>query len=158
LLISIVVGRTTILVSFAALFVFPTIGAVQSPRQDVQQVTLVATDYAFSPSVLHAMVDRPLEIALVNRSTTKTHGLRLVLSYGEVPFPENVPPGRTITAVFDNLGHPGTYRFYCPVDDHEQHGMEGTLVVASGKDRSRAAHARRTVISGHTRIAAQPGR
>ncbi len=109
--------------------------APQAARRDApepQRVTLVATDYAFTPSVLHAVVGQPLEITIVNRGQ-QIHGLRLTLSYGTVPFPENVPPGRSISATFDDLGTPGTYRFYCPVDEHDPRGMHGTLVVEPSK-------------------------
>ena len=95
----------------------------------MQKVTLTASDNRFTPTTIHAVAGQSLEITIVNHGT-RTHGLRLVLSYGEVPFPENVPPGRTVSRVFDNLGDPGTYRFYCPVDDEARHGMEGTLIVS----------------------------
>lgn len=97
-----------------------------------QKVTLVATDYRFSPSTVHAVAGQSLEITIVNHGT-HTHGLRLALSYGEVPFSKNVPPGRTISEVFNNLGEPGTYRFYCPVEDHQQRGMTGTITVAPAR-------------------------
>jgi plastocyanin len=96
-----------------------------------QKVTITATEYAFAPATIHATAGQPLEITLVNKGK-ETHGLRLVFSYGEVPFPENVPPGATMSATFVDLGKPGTYRFYCPVDEHDPHGMHGTLVVAQG--------------------------
>jgi len=100
-------------------------------RAALQKVTLTATDNRFMPTTIHAVAGQSLEITIVNHGT-RTHGLRLVLSRvpGEVPFPENVPPGRTMSRVFDNLGDPGTYRFYCPVDDDARHGMEGTLIVS----------------------------
>jgi plastocyanin len=104
----------------------------RSPDPPVQKVTLTATDYRFTPSTIHAVAGQPLEITIVNHGT-KTHGLRLVLSYGEAPFPENVPPGQTTSTVFNNLGEPGTYRFYCPVEDHARRGMQGTLVIAPAK-------------------------
>ena len=104
----------------------------RSHERSIQKVTLTATDDRFTPTTVHAQAGQSLEITVVNRGT-HTHGLRLVLSYGEVPFPENVPPGRTMSRVFDNLGEPGTYRFYCPVDDHASHGMQGSLIIAAGK-------------------------
>jgi plastocyanin len=103
-------------------------------RGSVQKVTLVATDYRFSPSTLRVVAGQPLEITITNRGT-HIHGLRLVLSYGELPFPDNVPPGRTMSTVFDNLGEPGTYRFYCPVDDHADRGMHGSLIVTPSRGR-----------------------
>jgi len=98
------------------------------PVQPVTKVTLVANDYTFSPAEIRAVSGGALEITVVNHGQ-HVHGLRLVLSYGEVPFPENVPPGRQLTETFTNLGSPGRYRFYCPVEDHDARGMHGTLIV-----------------------------
>jgi plastocyanin len=39
-----------------------------------------------------------------------------------------IEPGAAPTEVTANL-RPGTYTFYCPVGDHRQQGMEGTLTV-----------------------------
>lgn len=39
-----------------------------------------------------------------------------------------IEPGSPPTEVTANL-RPGTYTFYCPVGDHRQQGMEGTLTV-----------------------------
>jgi plastocyanin len=39
-----------------------------------------------------------------------------------------IEPGDAPTQVTANL-RPGTYTFYCPVGDHRQQGMEGTLTV-----------------------------
>ena len=124
--------HSAILKSFLVLVLF---GATAGQHGDVpqpQKVTLTATDYAFNPSSIHAVAGRPLEITIVNHSND-THGLRFALSYGEVPFPTNVPPGQTASATFDDLGKPGSYRFYCPVDEHDGHGMHGTIVIAEEK-------------------------
>lgn len=109
-------------------------GPLMAQAQDtsVQKVTLTATDYAFSPSTIHATAGRPLEITLVNKGS-HVHGLRLVLSFGEQPFPENVPENASQSATFDDLGAPGRYRFYCPVEDHDSRGMHGTLVIDPAK-------------------------
>jgi plastocyanin len=40
---------------------------------------------------------------------------------------ENVEAGATATVTADL--QPGTYTFYCPVGQHRQNGMEGTLTV-----------------------------
>jgi uncharacterized cupredoxin-like copper-binding protein len=41
-----------------------------------------------------------------------------------------IQPGATdsLTVTFEQ---PGTYEIYCPVDDHEQRGMVGTLEVGA---------------------------
>lgn len=98
------------------------------------RVTLVATDYAFSPTEIHAVAGGSLAITLDNRGA-HTHGLRLVLSYGEVPFPQNVPPGQKVTEVFNDLGSSGRFRFYCPVEDDDARGMHGTLIIEAAKTK-----------------------
>jgi plastocyanin len=124
--------HSAILKSLIVLVLFGTASGQRSDVPEPQKVTLTATDYAFNPSVVHAAAGRSLQITIVNRSND-THGLRFVLSYGEVPFPTNVPPGQSASATFDDLGKPGTYRFYCPVDDHDGHGMHGTLIISEEK-------------------------
>jgi plastocyanin len=97
-----------------------------------QAVTLTATDYAFSPTEIRVVAGQPMKLTVVNRGA-HTHGLRLVRSYGEVPLPMNVPAGETTTTVIDNLGDAGSYKFYCPVDEHRQRRMVGTIVVEPAK-------------------------
>jgi plastocyanin len=106
--------------------------AAAQPAPQLQKVTLVATDYSFAPSTIHVVQGRPVEITVVNRST-HVHGLRLDLSFGEVPFPTNVPPGATQSVTVDDVGSPGSYRFYCPVEDHDSRGMHGAIVVDRAK-------------------------
>lgn len=102
------------------------------PTQPLSKVTLVATDYAFSPTEIRAQAGGALEITLINKGR-HVHGLRLVLSYGEVPFSENVPPGRQHTETFNDLGTPGHFRFYCPVEDDDWRGMHGTLIITAAQ-------------------------
>src|SRR5690349_11215519 len=116
----------------ALLFLWP--AALLSAAPARQAITVTATDYSFSPRELRVTAGRPLSLTVVNNGK-ETHGLRITLSYGEVPLPMNVPPGEKVTTVIDTLGEPGTYRIYCPVDDHEHKGMTGTIVVARGARR-----------------------
>lgn len=116
--------RRTAALAAAAVLVLAS-SAAPPPQQ---AATLTATDFAFTPTEIHAVAGRPLRLTVTNNGM-HTHGLRLVLSYGEVPLPMNVPAGRTVTMIVDNLGEPGSYKFYCPVDDHQQRGMAGTIVV-----------------------------
>ena len=53
---------------------------------------------------------------------TMPHAVALEDDSGEV-----VQPGGTSTVSADL--QPGTYTFFCPVGDHRQEGMEGTLTV-----------------------------
>jgi plastocyanin len=58
------------------------------------------------------------------------HALEIEGPAGEVQTSE-IPAGRsaTLTAKLDK---PGKYTWYCPVGDHADQGMKGTITVGSG--------------------------
>ena len=58
------------------------------------------------------------------------HALEIEAPTGEVQT-QQIPAGNSAT-LRANLDRPGKYRWYCPVGDHEQQGMEGTITVADG--------------------------
>jgi uncharacterized cupredoxin-like copper-binding protein len=108
---------------------------LQNPPPPVE-ASIVMTEYSFKPAEIHATAGRALRVTLKNEGQ-KVHSLRFNLSFGELPFPSSVPPGRSVSAVFENIGDPGRFEFFCPIDDHRGHGMTGVLVVA---ERPPAAH------------------
>lgn len=82
--------------------------------------------YAFDPADLKADAG---EVTLTMDSPddlTQPHGISLeggsVNESGEV-----VQAGGTSTVTVDL--EPGTYKYFCPVSDHRDEGMEGTLTV-----------------------------
>lgn len=95
-------------------------------------ITMTASEFAFQPSIVAAAPG------------TVTFNLR---NAGQ--FPHNVQiEGMTATVFADNLTAgqsasatitlaPGTYAFWCPVSNHRERGMEGTLTVA-GASAARA--------------------
>ena len=60
-----------------------------------------------------------------------THNLEVEGPNGEEELPSDLAPGDSGTLTVD-LSKPGTYEFYCPVDNHKQMGMEGEITVTGG--------------------------
>jgi uncharacterized cupredoxin-like copper-binding protein len=59
------------------------------------------------------------------------HNLEVEGPGGEVELPENIKPGESATLKAD-LKEPGTYEWYCPVDNHKDLGMKGEITVSAG--------------------------
>jgi uncharacterized cupredoxin-like copper-binding protein len=89
-------------------------------------VDLSATDFKFTPSD-PAVKSGDVTFTLKNDGQT-AHSLEIEDVNGEDQEIEgDVAPGQTGTLKV-NL-KPGTYEFYCPVDDHKEMGMEGEITV-----------------------------
>ena len=58
------------------------------------------------------------------------HALEVEGPDGEVET-EDIAPGETATLEAD-LNKPGSYRWYCPIGDHADQGMDGQILVAGG--------------------------
>jgi uncharacterized cupredoxin-like copper-binding protein len=89
-------------------------------------VDLSATDFKFTPSDPSVKAGN-VNFTLKNDGQT-AHSLEIEDVNGEdVELEGDVSPGQsgTLTA---NL-KPGTYEFYCPVDNHKEMGMEGEITV-----------------------------
>ncbi|HEV2723797.1 MAG TPA: hypothetical protein VGV10_04125 [Thermoleophilaceae bacterium] len=65
-----------------------------------------------------------------------THALEVEGPRGEVET-EPIAPGFSVTLKAD-LSRPGTYKWYCPIADHEERGMTGKVAVAGGGSRTRS--------------------
>jgi uncharacterized cupredoxin-like copper-binding protein len=77
----------------------------------------------------------------VHNAGATQHALEIHAPEGEVETDAIQPGGKAQLAV--KLTKPGRYEWYCPIGDHEERGMRGTIVVAgestgdgSGKDDS----------------------
>jgi uncharacterized cupredoxin-like copper-binding protein len=89
-------------------------------------VDLSATDFKFTPSD-PSVKSGEVTFKMTNDGQT-THSLEIEDVNGQdVELEGDVSPGQsgTLTA---NL-KPGTYEFYCPVDNHKEMGMEGEITV-----------------------------
>jgi plastocyanin len=89
-------------------------------------VDLSATDFKFTPSD-PTVKSGEVTFQLKNDGQT-THSLEIEdVDGGDAELEQEVAPGDSGT-LEANLA-PGTYEFYCPVDDHKGKGMEGEITV-----------------------------
>jgi glucose/arabinose dehydrogenase len=97
-------------------------------EQTARLVELIATEYHFNPSVVHAEPGEKLIISLRNLGAT-AHSIELELPSGEVELEGTAAPEETAQLEITAPTVADSYTFYCPVANHRELGMEGTLVV-----------------------------
>lgn len=84
------------------------------------------TDFELEPR--NPRIDGPAEVRFrVRNAGTAPHGLTVVGPKEEVEI-EPLAPGGRATFTLD-LDEPGRYRWFCPVGDHRERGMRGTITV-----------------------------
>jgi plastocyanin len=92
----------------------------------VQQITLKATNFRFTPSTITVHPGK-VHVILINDGPGAPH------SFSVVDFPADFVPlasgGQTTEATF-TAPSPGKYKFVCTI--HAKQGQTGTLVVLSG--------------------------
>ena len=110
----------------------PAAGAPPQPQQQQAppaRVALTETEYRLDPARIR--VDRPARIAIATRNRgRRPHALVVVTPHGERRT-RTLGPGASTTLTVD-LDTPGRYRWYCPVGDHDERGMRGSIAVAEG--------------------------
>ena len=128
--------RTSLL---AALVCAPSIAALacggttsesnpSNPTPAGRSIELVATEFKFTPNQVSAHVDEAITFVLKNGGTMG-HSLDIELPDGDAELDGIVAPGASgdLTATMPH--GPGTFTFYCPISNHRQLGMVGTLTV-----------------------------
>ena len=91
-----------------------------------ETVKVSATDFKFDPS---DPTVAPGEVTFDVTNDGKTlHNLEVEGPSGEAELPEDLQPGDAGSLAVD-LSEPGTYKFYCPVGNHEDLGMVGDVTV-----------------------------
>jgi uncharacterized cupredoxin-like copper-binding protein len=96
--------------------------------EPVATVELEESDFKIEPK--EPKVDKGGVIRFNIRNTGDAqHALEVETPQGER---ETEPFGPGETARLDVELEPGTYTMYCPVGDHEQRGMTGTITVGEG--------------------------
>jgi plastocyanin len=88
-------------------------------------VELTATEFAFDPSTVRVDAAGKTTFTLVNDGKFQ-HALEIE-GQGVEEETEKIDGGKTAELTVDLK--PGEYEFYCPVGNHREQGMEGTLVV-----------------------------
>ena len=95
---------------------------------DARRVTVTATDYAFQPDRITVQAGETVALTLVNEGS-HDHAIELHLD-GSERESDQVAPGERTTLVFQAPTAPGSYTTYCPIEDHRERGMTGTLAVS----------------------------
>ncbi len=92
-------------------------------------IEVLASEYAFDPRLIVAAPAERLEVTLRNVGQT-VHGLEFEWPGGEHSgLAGTVAPGQSASMTLTTPDEPGDYVFYCPVGDHRERGMVGTLTV-----------------------------
>ncbi|HET6361099.1 MAG TPA: cupredoxin domain-containing protein [Gemmatimonadota bacterium] len=100
-------------------------GAAEDTGATAQRVEIEATSYAYSPATITVPAGRIRFV--IHNAADIVHGFEVEGQGMEEEIAE-IQPGATdsLTVMLEG---PGTYEIYCPVEDHEQRGMIGTLEV-----------------------------
>jgi uncharacterized cupredoxin-like copper-binding protein len=92
-------------------------------------ITVNLSEYKLTPATVNVTESGTYEFKAVNKGSTD-HALEIE-GNGIEEETETIGPGETATVTVE-LDQDGTYEIYCPVGNHKDQGMEGTLVVGSG--------------------------
>ena len=90
-----------------------------------EAVDISETDFALDPDAVE--VDAGEVTFLVANDGQTTHNLEIEGNGVEEELPEDLAPGDAAELTVEL--EPGTYEMYCPVGDHAEQGMEGTVEV-----------------------------
>ena len=90
-----------------------------------QEVTLTATEMAFSPATIEVATGQPIKMTLKNSGVIE-HNWQAKL--GNETVLVTARAGQSASKTF-NAPPAGTYTFICSLAGHEQAGMKGTLIV-----------------------------
>lgn len=88
-------------------------------------IGVTETEYSLYPEEVILDIPGTYVFRTVNNGST-THALKIE-GQGIEEATENLAPDESSELVVDL--EPGTYEFYCPVGDHRDLGMEGTITV-----------------------------
>ncbi len=90
----------------------------------VEEITVIGTEYAFSPSTITVQVGRPVKITFQNRGSAN-HNL---IIEGLGVSSRTIRSGQTDAIEF-TAPTSGTYTIFCSVPSHRASGMVGSLKV-----------------------------
>jgi plastocyanin len=92
-------------------------------HQIVSKITVVATEFSFSPNVILAESNKPIAITFKNDGKYPHN-----LTVANVGATKTIQPGMSDTVTLTPKKK-GTYPFTCTVDSHAEKGMSGMLIV-----------------------------
>ncbi|CAN5771668.1 hypothetical protein BH20GEM1_BH20GEM1_13170 [soil metagenome] len=102
-------------------------GAGEESGPVAERVEIEATSYAYSPASI--TVPAGTIRFVIHNGADIVHGFEVEGQGMEEEIAEIQPAATdSLTVTFEEAG---TYEIYCPVDDHEQRGMVGSLEVGA---------------------------
>jgi uncharacterized cupredoxin-like copper-binding protein len=100
----------------------------EAAEEPIDTIEVQETEFSLDPA--EVTLDRPgTYLFRASNSGEVEHALEIE-GEGIEEETEDIPPGES-TLLEVNLD-PGTYKLYCPVGDHEERGMVGTITVEEG--------------------------
>jgi uncharacterized cupredoxin-like copper-binding protein len=99
------------------------------PSAGAETVAVSETDFAIAPANPRIDEAGSVEFEVTNNGKV-VHALEIEGPSGESKTPD-IQPGKSATLTA-NLDKPGSYVWYCPIGNHRELGMEGTIRVSGG--------------------------
>jgi uncharacterized cupredoxin-like copper-binding protein len=100
-----------------------------APKPAEPGVAVTEREFSLSPATLDVPKGGTITISIRNAGGIE-HALEVEGPHGEAKSDSIAPGGSgTLRVVLDK---PGRYEWYCPIADHRDRGMRGTIVVAGG--------------------------
>ncbi len=100
---------------------------------EARTIRIVARGLKFEPAEIRVRPGESVKILLVNESQGQ-HSIRLDLPEGRTAgLNQAVQPGQERSLSLTAPRQAGRYTFICPVADHAEKGMKGTLIVEEGQ-------------------------
>lgn len=93
-----------------------------------REVTVEATNFKYEPAEIKAAPGEKLKVTLVNKGESG-HSIGIRLPSGDKELEKIVAAGKSGSMIVTAPDKEGSYPFYCPVGNHEDKGMKGSLVV-----------------------------
>lgn len=91
-------------------------------------VEVVATDFEFTPNRITVAPGENLTVLLRNEGDDP-HNIEFEIGEREYELEEDLAPGEEGQLTFTVPNDTGEFEFYCPVGNHRELGMTGTLTI-----------------------------
>lgn len=104
--------------------------AQEATGEAVATVEMSLTDFKLDPADPEVDEAGVIEFTLTNDGQAP-HNLEVETPQGEFELEQDIEAGGSATLKAE-VTEPGEYVIYCPVGNHREMGMEGTLTVAGG--------------------------
>src|SRR5919199_259508 len=114
--------------------------ALPSQANADQSVTISEMEFKFDPGSFNASAGDVVHVTVKNTGGAQ-HNLEFELESAKIEkqlFDTNLNPGETRTVDF-TFAQAGKWEMYCPVDAHQQRGMQGSITVAAAAAAAPAA-------------------